>query len=74
MLYDAGRPSEAIDILKAIESEQPGFAPTHSYLATIYLAGGDDPGAIAEMAEAARLTGSPGASRAAVAAASGFRL
>ncbi|HEY5106632.1 MAG TPA: hypothetical protein VII73_07655 [Caulobacteraceae bacterium] len=74
LLFHAGRAAEAISSLRAIEAVQPDFAPTHSYLSTIYLSQGDDSAAIDEMTAAARLAGGPGALQVAAAAAAGYRL
>jgi tetratricopeptide (TPR) repeat protein len=36
LLSDAGRSDEALQILKQVETAEPGFAPVHAYLGAVY--------------------------------------
>jgi Tfp pilus assembly protein PilF len=42
ILFHAGDKDQAVKLLTQLEQDQPGFAAPHRYLATIWLAAGDD--------------------------------
>jgi Tfp pilus assembly protein PilF len=49
ILFFAGKPQQAIKLLKQVESDQPFFASPHLYLSNIDLVAGDDAGYLREM-------------------------
>jgi Tfp pilus assembly protein PilF len=65
--FAAGRPAEAVALLRQMEAADPDYLSPHAYLAGIHLAQADYPAFLAEQRAAARLAGD--ADRASVAAA-----
>jgi Tfp pilus assembly protein PilF len=57
LLFHAGRPEQAIAVLKQVETAEPGFRRTHTYLAEIYLTIGDAADALRERRIIADLSG-----------------
>jgi tetratricopeptide (TPR) repeat protein len=55
ILFYAGRKSEALALLKRLESTDPGLATTHGYLATVYFDRKDYQNAFVESKKAAQL-------------------
>jgi tetratricopeptide (TPR) repeat protein/predicted DNA-binding transcriptional regulator AlpA len=53
ILYHAGRKADGIRLLKQIEEDNPAFASTHKYLATIRFAEGNDASYVRELKLAA---------------------
>jgi tetratricopeptide (TPR) repeat protein len=55
LLSDAGRPDEALLVLRQVETAEPGFAPVHAYLGAVYTRQNDAAAALRERALCARL-------------------
>lgn len=55
ILFNAGQTSQAVALLKQIETADPSFLSPHSYLAIAYLRTRDDPAYVQEAKSAARL-------------------
>jgi tetratricopeptide (TPR) repeat protein len=55
VLFYAGRPDAAIDLLKQLEGEDAAFVSPHRYLANIYGAAGDDEDYLRELHQSAAL-------------------
>lgn len=72
ILRDAGRESEAVALLKQLESADPALATTHAYLAKLSLDGKDYENFFAESKQAAQLRHDDGALAVANAAEQGF--
>jgi Tfp pilus assembly protein PilF len=49
ILFHAGEKGQAVKLLTQLEQDQPGFAAPHRYLATIWLAAGDDAAYLREL-------------------------
>ena len=74
VLYNLGRPEEAIGLLKEIEKSQPDFYSTHRYLSYIYLSRHDDRNYLVESLKAATLAHDHQQLEIARAAEQGFKL
>ena len=72
ILADAGQKSEALALLKQLETTDPGLATTHGYLAKIYFERKDYASSFAESKRAAELRHDAGALAVADAAERGF--
>jgi tetratricopeptide (TPR) repeat protein len=57
LLFHAGRPDEAIAVLRQVETAEPAVRPAHTYLAEIYATTGDAARALRERRTLAELSG-----------------
>jgi DNA-binding winged helix-turn-helix (wHTH) protein/tetratricopeptide (TPR) repeat protein len=48
ILWNSGKPNEALQLLKQVEETEPGFLSPHTYLSRFYLQMGDNAGYLAE--------------------------